>query len=75
LVKEEQSPASDDYKDPDQGDHQGAAENRLRYLSTKIIQHLITLKIKIGTGKEEDGELKKTVYIQWLKGLLMSTHA
>jgi hypothetical protein len=26
LVKEEESPASDDYKDPDQGDHQG--ENR-----------------------------------------------
>ncbi len=106
LVKEELSPASDDYKDPDQGDHQGAAENRLfmdffllftvfnsalsaapqrmlgllrlrhwqsdalttrldliqLFISTKIIQHLITLKIKIGTRKEEDGELKKTVY-------------
>ncbi len=29
LVKEEQSPAADDYKDQDQGDHQGAEENRL----------------------------------------------
>jgi hypothetical protein len=43
LVKEEESPVSDDYKDQDQGDHQGAAENRL-FISTKIIQHLITLK-------------------------------
>jgi hypothetical protein len=29
LIKEEQSPASDDYKDPHQGEHQGTAENRL----------------------------------------------